>query len=340
MLTHVQGEGGMRNWRLAFLILAAMAAPAAARPMLYVGNSTGSDVSVIDLNARKVAATITLGRTVHGVCAPSDGKHLYVTVESDHTLRVVDTASNRQTANIALPGTPNECAVTADGRYVLVPILGTVNVIAIVDTAAGKVVKTLPTRHPHNCAEPQGGSNSAIWCEELGEYGINRIDIRTLAITDRVPVAGEPRPFVVSADENTIYTALSGLHGVAIVDRTKKTMAEVAFPPMPYMECRIEPHNTPTHGMALTNDGRKLWVTSVPDAGVYVYDIASGRLSAKLPTGACPNWISMSKDGRYAAISNADDDTVSVFDPKTQKELYRLKVGTAPKRLLVVDVPD
>jgi YVTN family beta-propeller protein len=329
--------------RFVVLVVAALAglgSAAQARPMLYVGNSTGSDVSVIDLAARKVVSTITLGHLVHGVCAPADGRHVFVTIESDHTLRVIDTATNKPTATIALPGTPNECAATADGRFVLVPILGSVNVIAIVDTTDKKVVKTIPTHHPHNCAEPQGGSNSAIWCEELGAYGINRIDIKTLSITDRVPVGGEPRPFVVSADENTIYAALSGLHGVAIVNRTKKNMAEVALPPMPYMECRIEPHNTPTHGMALTNDGKKLWVTSVPDAGVYVYDIATGKLSSKIATGACPNWISMSKDGRFAAVSNADDDTVSVFDPNTAKELYRLKVGTAPKRLLVVDVPD
>ncbi len=325
-------------WTLAVTALSGTAAQ--ARPMLYVGNSTGSDVSVIDLAARRVAATITLGHLVHGVCAPADGRRVFVTIESDHTLRVIDTATNTQVATIALPGQPNECAATADGRTVLVPILGSVNVIAIVDTNRKSVVKTLPMRHPHNCAAPEGGSNSAIWCEELGDYRINRIDMKTLSITDRVPVAGEPRPFVVSADEQTLYAALSGLHGVAAVDRTKQRITEVALPPMPYMTCRNEPHNTPTHGVALTRDGKKLWITSVPDAGVYVYDVASGILSNKIATGACPNWISMSSDGRFAAISNADDDSVSVFDPNTDKELYRLKVGTAPKRLLVVDVPD
>jgi YVTN family beta-propeller protein len=335
-----KGEGLMRTLRLALLILASLAAPAGARTMLYVGNSTGSDVSVIDLAARKVTATIALGHLVHGVCASADGRHVFASVESDHTLRVIDTATNKATDTIALPGQPNQCAATSDGRYVLVPILGPANVIAIVDMNARKVVKTLPTRHPHNCFTPEGGSNSVIWCEELDNYRINRIDLRTLEITDRVPVAGEPRPFVVSADEKTLYTALSGLHGVAIVDRGRSSMAEVALPPMRFMACRIEPPNTPTHGIALTQDGRKLWITSVADAGVYVYDVVAHALSGKIATGACPNWISMSKDGRFAAVSNADDDTVSVFDPRTEKELYRLKVGSAPKRLLVVDVPE
>lgn len=330
----------MRHWGIAFLILTALGAPAGARTMLYVGNSSGSDVTVIDLAARKVTATIALGHLVHGICAPADGRHIFATVESDHTLRVIDTATNKATDTIALPGQPNQCAATSDGRYVLVPILGPVNVIAIVDMTSKSVVKTLTTRHPHNCFTPEGGSNSVIWCEELENYRINRIDMKTLSITDRVPVAGEPRPFIVSADEKTLYTALSGLHGVAMVDMVKKTMAEVALPPMSYMACRIEPPNTPTHGISLTRDGRKLWITSVADAGIYIYDLASRKLSDKIATGACPNWISMSKDGRFAAISNADDDTVSVFDPKTEKEIYRLKAGSAPKRLLVVDTPD
>jgi YVTN family beta-propeller protein len=168
-----KGEGLMRTLRLALLILASLAAPAGARTMLYVGNSTGSDVSVIDLAARKVTSTIALGHLVHGVCASADGRQVFASVESDHTLRVIDTATNKATDTIALPGQPNQCAASSDGRYVLVPILGPANVIAIVDMNARKVVKTLPTRHPHNCFTPEGGSNSVICCEELVNYRIN-----------------------------------------------------------------------------------------------------------------------------------------------------------------------
>jgi YVTN family beta-propeller protein len=108
---------------------------------------------------------------------------------------------------------------------------------------------------------------------------------------------------------------------------------------MPWMTCKVEPPNTPVHGISLTPDGRKLWITSVSDAGIYVYDIAAKKLGRKITVGECPNWISMSKDGKYAGVSNADSDDTSVMDVKSEKEIARIKVGKAPKRLLVIEVP-
>jgi DNA-binding beta-propeller fold protein YncE len=45
---------------------------------------------------------------------------------------------------------------------------------------------------------------------------------------------------------------------------------------------------------------------SVSDGGIYVYDIASKKLGKRIAVGECPNWISMSHDGKYAAVSNAE----------------------------------
>jgi len=47
----------------------------------------------------------------------------------------------------------------------------------------------------------------------------------------------------------------------------------------------------------------------------------------------------MSKDGKYAGVSNADSDDASIMDVKAEKEIARIKVGKAPKRVLVIEVP-
>jgi YVTN family beta-propeller protein len=313
--------------------------PVCARTLLYVANSQGDDVSVIDVAARKLVTTIKLAPLVHGVCAPADGRRAYATIESNHTVMVIDTLTNKVTGTIPLPGRPNECAVTANGKYLVVPLLAPANSAVVIDTASGKIVRTFPVRHPHNCFTPEGGSDSIVYCEARDDFTILRLDLSKMAVTGIVKVAGDPRPFVVTADQKTLYTALSGLHGVAIIDIPRKTMRQVALPAMPWMDCRVEPPNTPTHGIALTRDGKKLWITSVADAGLYVYDIASGALSPKIAVGGCPNWISMSADGRYAGVSNADSNDTSILDVKTQREIARIKVGIAPKRLLMIDVP-
>ncbi len=325
---------------LALAIFCAAAVSAAeGRSILYVANSQGDDITVIDLATQKVMTTFKVGPIVHGVCAQADGRRAFATIESEHALKVIDTKTNTVTDTIALGGQPNECAATSDGHYVVVPLLAPANSAVIVDMTTKKIVKTLPLRHPHNCFTPEGGSNSVVYCEERDAYRINRIDMKTMEYTNMVRVAGDPRPFLITSDEKTLYTALSGLHGMAVIDIPGKTMAQVLLPPMPWMNCKVEPPNTPVHGITMTPDGKKIWITSVSDSGVYVYDVATGKLGKKMTVGECPNWISMSRDGKYAGVSNADTDDTSIMDVKAEKEIARIKVGKAPKRVLVIEVP-
>jgi YVTN family beta-propeller protein len=319
----------------------ALSAPAAsARTILYVGNSTGDDVAVIDVATQKMITKIKVGQTVHGICPSSDGRRAYVTVESTNAVQVVDTSSHTVIDTIPLPGRPNECAVTKNGRYIVVPLLAPANSAVIIETSTKQIVKTLPLIHPHNCFAPEGGSDVAIWCEERDRWRINRIDMTRMEYSDFVNVAGDPRPFIVTADEKTIFTALSGLHGFATIDRTTGMENMVSLGAMPLMACRIEPANTPTHGIERTPDRKKLWVTSVANGAIYVYDIASKKLGPQVKIGACPNWIAFSEDGKYAAVSNADDDNVSIMDARTAKELARIPTGNAPKRLHIIEVPE
>jgi len=314
-------------------------AQAATRSLLYVANSQGDDISIIDLATQKVIKTLKVGPIVHGVCAQADGRRAFATIESENSLKVIDTKTNTVTDTIALGGRPNECAATNDGRYVVVPLLAPANLSVVVDVAEKKIVKSFKTVHPHNCFTPEGGSNTIVYCEERDAYRIHRIDLAKMEVTNEVKVAGDPRPFAITKDEKTLYTALSGLHGVAVIDIAHETMSQIALPPMPWMACKVEPPNTPVHGVGLTPDGKKLWITSVSDAGIYVYDIASKKLGKKITVGACPNWISFSADGKYAGVSNADTDDTSILDVKAEKEIARVKVGTAPKRVLVIEVP-
>lgn len=79
---------------------------------VYIANSIGDDVSVIDIATRKVVADIKVGNIAHGVCAPADGRTVFTTIESEKAFKIIDTATNKIIATIPLTGTPNQCAAT------------------------------------------------------------------------------------------------------------------------------------------------------------------------------------------------------------------------------------
>jgi YVTN family beta-propeller protein len=334
---------GARELAVAVLLLGALGVatnmPAAdgVKPVLYVTNSLGDDITVIDLHTLKATADIKVGDKVHGVCAPADGRQLFTTIESEKALKVLDTATNEIVATIQLTGRPNQCASTPDGRYVAVPIRDNGS-IDIVDVPQRKVLKVLPIEGPHNCYN--SGSNTDMYCSSMKGNEIARINLKTMEYAGKIAVGGIPRPYAVSTDQKMLYVALTDFHGFAAVDLANGNKIErVELPAATAASnCeKLEPR-TPTHGLALTPDDKQLWITSLSDSGVYVYDVATKKISKEVPTGTCPNWISVSPDGKYVTVSNSASDDSSIFDAKTHRELARVKVGKGPKRLLAVNI--
>lgn len=317
--------------------LAARAVSAAnGTAKLYVTNSLGNDITVIDLGTFQAIGNIKVGEQVHGVCAPASGRELFTTIESESNLKVIDTATNQITATIPLTGKPNQCAATPDGRFVGVPIRDG-NSVDIVDIGQKRVVKVLPVKVPHNCYN--AGSNDVLFVSSMGSHEIDEIDLNKMEYSAGIPVGGIPRPYAVSRDGKRIYVALTDLHGFVVASiPERKVIARVEFPPAPPLNCPLE-LRTPTHGLELSPDGKELWVTSLADGGVYVYDVATGKLSPEIHTGACPNWIAFSPDGRYCSVSNSDSNDCSIIDTRSRREVARVKVGKGPKRLLALDVP-
>ncbi len=306
---------------------------------LYVGNSRGDDISIVDLASLKVTGAIKAGERVHGVCLQADGKRLFATVETDHTLRIIDTASRQTIATVKVSGRPNQCAATPDGRYVAVPIRDG-DSVDIIDVQQQKIVKNLPIKEPHNALNT--GSNRYIYVSSMGSHEVDLIDLEKMDYAAHIPVGGRPRPYVVSPDGNTIYVALADLHGFVIVDIPgKKVIERVEIPPehATLRKLEYETADTLTHGLELTPDGSELWVSSLLDDAMYIYDVKAKKVTGKVSTGMGPNWIVFTPDGKYACISNTDTDDVSVIDVKGRREVTRVKVGKVPKRLAVATAP-
>src|SRR5262249_14711551 len=215
----------------------------------------------------------------HGAAASADGRRLFTTVESDHTLRLIDTATDRITRSIKLSGLPNQCAATPDGRFVGVPIRNG-DRVDLIDVEQGKMVKTLPVKVPHNCYNAHRDDH--LWVTSMGAHTVHWIDRKTLRYLAEVPVGGVPRPLAVTRDEQTLYCALSDLHGFVIADiPQRKVVQTVELPPLP-KEVQFPVPHTPTHGLELRPDEKELWVTSCGTDTVYVFDTASRKVVGKV----------------------------------------------------------
>ena len=308
---------------------------AAGTVKLYVTNSTGDDIHVIDLNTLKVSGRIKTAPHPHGAAASADGRLFFTTIESDHTLLVFDTATDKVLKTIKLSGLPNQCAATPDGKLVGVPIRGG-DSLDLVDVGKAAVVKNLPVKVPHNCYS--AGRNGRIFVTSMGDHKVNLIDLKTLAYAAEIPVGGVPRPLAVTRDEKTLYCALSDLHGFVVADiPARKVIHKVALPALPPGTTFPVP-NTPTHGLELSPNEKELWVTSCATDTVYAVDTKAREIVGKVGVGKGPNWVAFSHDGRYCCVSNVLSDDVSIIDAAKRTEVARIPVGKLPKRLVVAQL--
>lgn len=324
---------------LAWILLWSSSSAAQGHLWLYVGSARGDDAGIVDMNSFKVVGDIKAGERVHGVCIDPSGLRLFLTVESDHTLRIVDTVTQSTVGQVKLSGKPNQCAVTPNGKLVVVPIRDG-DSVEVVDVAQQKVLKSLPIKEPHNALNT--GSNRYMYVSSMGSDEVDLIDLEKMDFAEHIPVGGRPRPYVVSPDGKTMYVALANLHGFTIVDIPSKKVVDRVVMPAEHPDLhplKFETQDTYTHGLALTPDGHELWVSSLLDNCVYIYDTVKKKIIGKVPTGEGPNWIVTTPDGKLVIVSNTDTDDVSIIDVKTRREVTRVKVGKVPKRLALAVAP-
>jgi len=86
--------------------------------------------------------------------------------------------------------------------------------------------------------------------------------------------------------------------------------------------------------MALSPDGRELYVTCEASHTVAVVDPSARRLVAEIAVGQHPSDVTFSPDGLRAYVSNRLDDTVSVIHVPARKVLQTVPVGDEPHGVL------
>jgi YVTN family beta-propeller protein len=87
--------------------------------------------------------------------------------------------------------------------------------------------------------------------------------------------------------------------------------------------------------MAITPDGRLLYVVCQDSNEVRVVEAASGKLIKAIPVGHVPRAIALSTDAHTLFITNAWSDTVSVIDTTTLEVVRTLPTGFEPSGVVL-----
>jgi YVTN family beta-propeller protein len=328
---------------LAFSLSATLALGAATVRIVQT-NAAGDSVMLIDPATNKVVGEIKGIEVNHGAAVAPDGSKFYITNEAESTLDVADAKTLKVTKHIPLTNHPNNVAVSKDGKRVYVAIVAGAGAVDVIDTTTLTRVKSIRTEGGiHNTYVTPDGK--FVVAGSIPGRKINVIDQKTEEIVWTLPTEEGVRPmaFDTNPDGSTkrIFVELSNFNGFITVDfATHKVLQKIAVPEAPAGEKVTEGlQGSPSHGLAVTPDGKELAVLSKMNTRVYFYTLPDLKLSGNVKVGHHPDWLTFTPDGKRLYVANAGSNSVSVVDVAARKELLQIPVGQVPKRNITAVLP-
>ena len=319
------------------VLIAVMTLTAADAVRVIQTNSAGDNVHVIDPATNRVVGVIGDIEVPHGVAIAPDGGRIYITDESLSTLDVVDPKTLKVTQRIPLSGRPNNVAVAKDGAHVYVGIAEAPGAVDVIDTASLTNVKSIPVKGAiHNVYVTPDGRYAVAGSIPARTISVIDISTNTVAWTLEMSAGIRPMTFTRNGDGSTkeIVVQLSEFHGFAVVDfAARKEIKRVTLPDPPGQEKEAQGiQGGPSHGLAITPDGKTLWATSKLYDYVAAYSLPDYKLLKVVPVGLLPEWLTIPPDGHSLYVAVAGKDATVVVDTRTMKVVKTIPVGAVPKR--------
>lgn len=314
-------------------------------PRVYVSDEVAGDLSIIDATAL-TATNMNLGKRARGIHPSHDGKFLYIALsgspiggpgvdedtlpppdKSADAIAEFDIGQNKVVRRLEGGSDPENFAVSADNKTIYVSNEDAKGV-SFIDIPSGKLTKTIPTGN-----EPEGVSitpdGKLIYSTNEEDGTVSVIDPAAGKVLKQIKVGRRPRNVVFMPDGKHAYVNAENDGAIGYLDTVKNVMIEPIKLGKPG---EIKPM-----GMALANDGSKLYVSTGRGKSVFVIDTATNKPITSFEVGQRPWGIALSADGKTLYSANGPSNDVSVVDLTTNTVTKKVQVSAGPWGVVVLD---
>jgi 6-phosphogluconolactonase (cycloisomerase 2 family) len=338
----------------------------------FVANAEGGDVSLVDVSARRVVATIDINpddAVVQRAGAPNyaqdtdtspDGRTLFVSRGYLGDVAAFEIATGRLLWRRSLDTTrADHMTITPDGRWLFVSAL-VHNRVDRIDTKTGEVTGSFVSGvYPHDnqiSADGRQVINSSLGdmtvpvarrdsVAEPGEksgyaYQLTVADIASMKVVRRIRMPVGVRPWHMQPGGGEFYAQTSNSHSVVAFSYPEgKEIRRLELPVPQGISAADYDFEAPHHGLAMSHDGSVLCLAGRGADYAALVKAPGLELIATIPVGDAPGWSAMADNDRLCILANTRDDTVSFISIAAAKEVLRLPAGDGPKHITVARIP-
>lgn len=301
------------------------AAAIAASPdgrFVYVANTQDNSVSVINAATNTVSATIALPAksSPRGIAVSPDGKTVYVANTGTGLMSIINATNNTVTGSVKVGLNPSGVLVSPDGAAVYVNNAGggsayRPSTVSVINAATNTVTKTIFPQLPILSLAVAGFSPDAKTTYVINSFNdvqtvnppfqVGILNTATNAITRTVTIAyGRIGGVAVNPVTGEIYAGIQVNLGyppaLVIVDPTSMTLTARIQTPFAQKGSLFPPS-----GVAVSADGKSVFVTNVNDNSVSVINPATKTVTATVRVGQGPRGIAVVSGTGNAYVTNS-----------------------------------
>ena len=297
---------------------------------VYVPNSAGNSVDVIDPHTYKVVEHFPVGALPQHVTPSHDLKTLYVNDDVGNTLTPIDPLTGRPGKPFPVDD-PYNLYFTIDGRYAIV-VAERLQRLDFRNAHTFRLVRalTVPCAGVNHMDFSANGRYVIASCEFSGR--LLKVDVRRFRV---LGVRTLPRSFSVpqdvrsSPDAKVFYVADLAAGGVWEIDPAR-------FKVIGFIHT-----GAGAHGLVVGRNGKVLYVANRNEGSVSVISFRTRKVVAKwrTPGGGSPDMGDVSANGKVLWLSGRYNSAVYAIDTRTGRLIARIPVGASPHGLSVWPQP-
>ncbi len=304
-----------------------------AKPLIYVPHNNSGQVWVIDPATFQVIARYPAGVQLQHVVPAYDMKALYATDDLGNKLIPFDPTTGLPGAPIPVID-PYNLYFTPDGKYAI-SVAEAHQELVWYDPRTWQQKDVTPTP---DCAGIDhadfsvDGRTAVFTCEFAGRVAVVDVTSHQVLRMIDMPVRHMhmgPQDIKLAPDGSVYYIADSDAGGVWVLDSQATTVL------------RFIATGMGAHGLYLSRDATKLYVTNRMEGSVSVLDAYTGAIETKwqIPGGGSPDMGNVSADGSQLWLSGRYNGVVYVLSTKDGSLLAKIPVGNGPHGLCVWPQP-
>ena len=296
---------------------------------LYVPQSAGSGVDVVDPVSLKIVGHYRTGLDPQHVVPSYDLSTLYATNDLANTLTPFDPRTARPSGPSIPVDDPYNMYFTPDGRQAIV-IAEQRQALEFYDAHTFAPVQAVRV----DCAGVDHADFSAdgsfliASCEFA--HRLVKLDLRSRRVVSYLDLPGSsPQDVRLSPDGQTFYVADKNLGGVHLIDAARFT------------EAGFLPTGRDAHGIYPSRDARRLFVSNRGSGTISVIDPVRRAVVAtwRLPGGGSPDMGGVSPDGKALWLSGRYDARIYEISTVDGHLIAQVRIPNKPHGMCVWPQP-